>query len=238
MKLIILAAGKSSRIYNQINLNKCLIKINNKTLLTRIVKNALEKRINNIDIIVGFKPQNIKNSLSKFKNINFIYNKKYKFTDMVFSSMLGLKKSSEDTLICYSDILFGKKIFDIFMKKKFKNITIPYIKNWKKIWKKRKKNIFDDAETFVIKKNKLTNIGNKITKKNLKKINGQFMGIVFVPKSKLSILLKLYNQFKKNKIQFTQFLNLIIQKNISIEVTEYKGKWYEFDDIDDLRNFK
>ncbi len=238
MKLIILAAGKSSRIYNQINLNKCLIKINNKTLLTRIVNNALEKRINNIDIIVGFKPQNIKKSLSKFKNINFIYNKKYKFTDMVFSSILGLKKSSEDTLICYSDILFEKKIFDIFIKKKFKNITIPYIKNWKKIWKKRNKNIFDDAETFVIKKNKLTNIGNKITKKNLKKINGQFMGIVFVPKSKLSILLKLYNQFKKNKIQYTQFLNLIIQKNISIEVTEYNGKWYEFDDIDDLRNFK
>ena len=238
MKLIVLAAGKSSRIYNQININKCLIKINNQSLLMKIVSNALEKKINHIDIIVGFKRHNIKEHLAKFKSIKFIYNKKYKTTDMVFSSMLGLKKSSEDTIICYSDILFEKKIFDIFKKNKFENITVPYIKNWKEIWKKRKKSIFEDAETFLIKKNKLINIGNKITKKNLKSINGQFMGIIFIPKSKLSILLNIYNQIKKNKIQYTEFLNFIIQKKIPINVINYKGKWYEFDDINDLNNFK
>ena len=134
--------------------------------------------------------------------------------------------------------MFKKKIFEIFKKKKFKNITLPYIKNWREIWKKRKKNIYQDAETFLTKKNKLINIGSKITKKNLKNINGQFMGIIFIPKTKLSPILNLYNKIKTNKIQYTQFLNLIIQKKITIDVINYKGIWYEFDDIQDLKNFK
>ena len=47
----------------------------------------------------------------------------------------------------------------------------------------KKKNIFDDAETFLINSRSFVKeIGNKITKKNLKNVNGQFMGIIFIPK--------------------------------------------------------
>ena len=39
----------------------------------------------------------------------------------------------------------------IFYKTKNKYITIPYIKNWKYVWNKRNKDIFDDAETLLKK---------------------------------------------------------------------------------------
>ena len=37
MELILLAAGKGSRIYRKIKKNKCLININKKTLIQKIV---------------------------------------------------------------------------------------------------------------------------------------------------------------------------------------------------------
>ena len=49
---------------------------------------------------------------------------------------------------------------------------------------KRNKSIFEDAETFKIKGNKLVEIGNKITKQNLKSVKGQFMRIIYLPKKK------------------------------------------------------
>ena len=56
MILIILAAGKSNRIYKKIKKNKCLIKIKNKSLIQKIIDDAKKKKfISEIRIVVGFK---------------------------------------------------------------------------------------------------------------------------------------------------------------------------------------
>ena len=129
MRLILLAAGKSSRIFKKIKKNKCLIKINNKSLIQNIVDNAYQASIHNIDIITGFKPENIKKDLINYKKINYIKNSKYNSTDMVYSALLGLKKSKSDTIISYTDIFYDINIFKKFIKSKPKLITLPYIKN-------------------------------------------------------------------------------------------------------------
>ena len=99
MNLILLAAGKSSRIYNKIKKNKCLIKINNKSLIRNIIDNSSEANISEINIITGFKSQNIKNELKDYNKIKFINNSKYKTTDMVYSSIIGLKKSGWQSIL-------------------------------------------------------------------------------------------------------------------------------------------
>lgn len=238
MKLVILAAGKSSRIYNKIKINKCLIKINNKTLIEKIIDNANKAGIKKINIITGFKKGNIHTQLKNYNNIYFINNPKYKATDMVYSCMLGLKNINEDVIICYSDIFFEKEVFSKIKKIKSKFITVPSNINWKEIWKIRKKSVFNDAETFIKKNNQLIELGNKINKSNLKKINGQFMGIIFIPKNKLNIFKKIYTDIKKNKIQFTNFLNLLIKKGERIKTFNYKKLWFEIDDLEDLNSFK
>jgi len=238
MNLILLAAGKSSRIFNRIKKNKCLIKTNNKTLIRQIIDNSNNTLIKKITIITGFKPQNIKKELKDFDNVKFLNNSKYQFTDMVYSSILGLKESNSDTLISYTDIIYTKKLFKILSKSKKNFITIPYIKNWKRVWKRRKKDIFDDAETFKVdKNNNLKEIGNKISKKNLKSINGQFIGIIFVPKNYIKVLINKYKIYKNSKLQFTQFINNLIKDNIKIKCLNYNDFWYEIDDYQDLINF-
>jgi choline kinase len=239
MNLILLAAGKSSRIYNKIKKNKCLIKINNKSLIRNIIDNSSEANISEINIITGFKSQNIKNELKDYNKIKFTNNSKYKTTDMVYSSIIGLKKSKSDTIISYTDIVYTKKFFKIIKNSNKNFITIPYIKNWKSVWKKRNKNIFEDAETFNVDKNSnLREIGNKINDKNLKSVNGQFMGAMFIPKKYINIIIKKYNIYSNGKLQLTQFVNKLIKDNITIKCINYNDFWYEIDDYEDLINFK
>ena len=239
MNLILLAAGKSSRIYNKIKKNKCLIKINNKSLIRNIIDNSSGANISEINIITGFKSQNIKNELKDYNKIKFTNNLKYKTTDMVYSSIIGLKKSKSDTIISYTDIVYTKKLFQIIKNSNKNFITIPYIKNWKSVWKKRNKNIFEDAETFNVDKNSnLREIGNKINDKNLKLVNGQFMGTIFIPKKYINIIIKKYNIYSNGKLQLTQFVNKLIKDNITIKCINYNDFWYEIDDYEDLINFK
>ncbi len=236
MKLIILAAGKGSRIFKDINKNKCLVKIKKQTIIEKIINDALSYGIKNIQVVLGYKSNFVIREIKKYKEVSFVFNKKYNSTDMVYSSMLALKKTNTDTIICYSDIIFHKLIFKKLIGSKYKDITIPYITNWKNVWKKRNKNIFEDAETFKIKRNKLIEIGNKITTQNLKSVKGQFMGIVYLPKEKIG---KIINEYKKvsNKIQYTSFINSLIKIKIPIKIIKHNNYWYEFDDIDDLKNF-
>lgn len=239
MRLLLLAAGKSSRIYNKIKKNKCLININHKSIIRNIIDSAYKNKIEKIDIITGFKPNNIKKDLKNYKKIRFINNSKYSSTDMVYSALLGLKKTKIDTIISYTDIIYTDKIFKILSSNSKKFITIPYIKNWKQVWKKRKKDIFDDAETFKVDSNSnLKEIGNKINKKNLKSINGQFMGIIFIPSSLIQKTINKYKAYKNKKLQFTGFINMLIKDKIRVKCLEYNDFWYEIDDFEDFKNYK
>jgi len=239
MKLIILAAGKSSRIINHIKVNKCLIKINNITILEKIIQNAKKNKIKKIDVVIGYKPKKIIEKLKPFKNINFVINRKFNTTDMVYSSVLSLSDTSEDVIITYSDVFYDAELLNIIIKKKSKNILIPYSTNWKIIWKTRNKNIFDDAETFKLNsKRKLIEIGSKITKANLKNINGQFLGLIYIPKNQIKHFIEDYKRIKQKKIQFTNLLNILIKRcKYVIDTIKYNGSWYEFDDQEDLKNF-
>ena len=239
MRLLLLAAGKSSRIYSKIKKNKCLININQKSLIQNIIDNSLKNKINQIDIITGFKPDNIKKNLKDYKKIRYINNSKFNSTDMVYSALLGLKKAKKDTIISYTDIIYSKNIFKILSTNSRKYITIPYIKTWKKIWKQRNKSIFRDAETFrVDKHSNLREIGNKINTKNLKSINGQFMGIIFIPSRLIQKTINKYKAYKNKRLQFTEFINKLIKDNFKIKCIEYKDFWYEIDDIQDYKNLK
>ena len=227
------------KLYNKIKKNKCLIKINNKSLIKNIIDNSSNADISEINIITGFKPQNIKKELKSYNKIKFTNNSKYQTTDMVYSSIIGLKKSQSDTIISYTDIIYTKKLFQIIKKSNNNFITIPYIKNWKRVWNKRDKNIFEDAETFKVDKNSnLKEIGNKIDKKNLKSVNGQFMGIVFIPKKFINLIINKYNIYSNSKLQLTQFVNKLIKDNIKIKCVNYNDFWYEIDDYEDLINYK
>ena len=132
--------------------------------------------------------------------------------------------------------MFNSLIINKIIKNKNENILIPVLKNWKRIWKIRGKKPSVDGETIYIKNNRLIEIGKKI--ENLKDIKYQYMGIIFIPKSKIKKIIKIYDNLKnKNSIHLTTFLNLLLQKKITIKTLKFSKGWYEFDDYDDYQNY-
>jgi|LakMenE01Jun11ns_1017448.scaffolds.fasta_scaffold9900470_2 choline kinase len=237
MNLIILAAGRSSRIFKEIGKHKCLLTINNKTLLSKIIDDSLSVGIKKILVVVGFKSNKLKQFIrTNHKKIKIINNKDYSKTDMLHSAFLALKNLNDDIIISYSDIIYDKEILQKIKKQKSKNILIPLKSNWKSVWEIRKKNIKKDAENLKFNnKNYLQSIGGKILKKYPK---GQYMGLLYIPKNKIKKIIEIYKKEKIKKMQISHFLNFLINKGFKIKIIKSKNYWYEFDDIDDYNNFK
>lgn len=242
MKIAILAAGKSSRIYKKIQKNKCLIEINGETLINNSIKKLVKtKKINEEDIyiVTGFKPNLIKSSVKKkFKKINYIYNKYFQKKEMLYSMLMAMKKINDDFICVYSDILFSHKTINkLLVFKKNNNIKVPVLNNWEKIWKYKGKSIFEDAENLKLdnKNSKIKSIGQKITKLKPKY---QYMGIIYFPKSEFVNILKLYSKLKnEKKMHLTNFLDKLIKSKITVYGIPVSDFWYEFDDFDDYNNF-
>ena len=238
MELVILAAGKGSRIFKSINRNKCLIKIYNQTLIEKIINDANSLKIfKKINIVTGYRKNKIMKKLKNYK-INFIFNKDYNKKEMLHSLKVGIKNCKKDTLVTYSDIIFSKNIFEDINKMNKTKYILPVLKNWKKVWKIRKKKIVDDCESLNFDRNfYLTDIGKKIVNENIPK--GQFMGIFFIPKNKIKKTINYIDQNKNNKkMHTTNFIDYLVTKKQKIKCIVKNYNWYEFDDIEDLKNFK
>ena len=129
MKAIILAAGKGSRLKNLTSKNpKCLLKFKGKTLLDHIIDNFLKNKINNINVVVGYKANKIRDRL-----IKKIYNPKWNKTN-ILTSLLCCDKilKKKTSIISYADIYYTSN--DIKILKNMKaDICILSNNNWKKL---------------------------------------------------------------------------------------------------------
>tara|TARA_B110000037_G_C17110104_1_gene501503 strand:+ start:374 stop:1081 length:708 start_codon:yes stop_codon:yes gene_type:complete len=234
MHLVLLAAGKSQRIYKDLKKHKCLIKIKNKTLIDTISHNAKNEGIHKQTIISGFKGSILKKKLNR--HYKYIHNKYYQKYEMVYSILLALKNINDDLVISYTDIYYDPKIFNKIFNLNLQNITVPINSEWEKIWNIRKKDIFEDAETLKIKENRIIEIGNKI--KKIDDVAGQFMGIIIIPNRLRKKLIKIILTKKLYKKQTTFLIEHLIKSKFNIEPLMFKSYWYEFDDILDYKNFK
>ena len=134
MHLILLAAGKGSRLPRKYRLEpKCAVKICGKTLLEHNVN--FYKKFRNRTIVTGYKSKKLNLFIkeNKFKNIK---NRYYSNTNMVYSLFKVHSIKSNNIVVCYSDIIFDKNIFNN-LKKNYSNTIILLKKNWLKIWRGR-----------------------------------------------------------------------------------------------------
>ncbi|MBD1139679.1 NTP transferase domain-containing protein [Pelagibacterales bacterium SAG-MED38] len=238
MKAIILCAGRGSR--TGLNYPKCIHKFDNgKNLISRNIENLKNCGFKNTDIIfaTGYAEKIIKKkTANKFK---YIKNSKFSSTNMVYSFNEVLKKiKSDDVIIIYADIIYNINALKKIMISK-KDIVTLVDSDWLQKWK-LKPDYKNDFESLKIKNNKIISLGNKT--KNIKNIDGRFVGITKFSKKMIKLIkLKkvIVNELEKNKkLDFTGFLMKLIQKNYDINVIINKIIWFEFDTKKDFEIYK
>ncbi len=226
MRAIILVAGRGSRLPKKLSSNpKSFLKIGNKTIIEKLIKNFHELDINKIALVTGYK----RYKFEKF-SLKIFHNNKWKKTNMVYSlnkANSWLKKYK--CIVSYGDIFYEKKALKNLLANKG-SISVSYDPFWKKLWKKRFKKPLDDAETFRIKNKNILEIGKKTNK--ISDIQGQYMGLLkFEPigwKNFKTCLREDFNN-KFSKLYLTDILQKLIDKKILISGVKFIGKWAEVD---------
>lgn len=214
---------------------KCLLKVKDKPLLDWQLKAIRGAGIKNIAIVTGYKREMLK----KYQLVEF-HNDKWQTSQMVYSLFCAKKWLFEnDCIISYSDIFYQKSAIALLKENK-DDIAITYDPNWKKLWEKRFHDPLQDAESFKLNKdNQLIDIGNKEV--SIKNIEGQYMGLIKISSKGISHLQELFDlqeNFKKENIDMTELLKIVLKVNkFKINAYPYKDIWGEVDSKSDLEYY-
>ena len=223
MNYIILAAGVGTRLHPLTNESpKCLYKLDDKmTIIERTVA-----MINNNDstgkviIVTGFFEEKIRERITKFNNVEFIYNPFYKVTNSIASLWFARQYLSDDVTILNADIVFDKKLCESIITKKIEG-------------------------AFVLVDSSIKTDGDSVTvmSKNLKEYYAEYAGITKLDKISSGLLKSeidemvvkgYYDQWYENAL-----VQMIFMYNFELRYFDICAyHWTEVDNVDDLLNAK
>lgn len=239
---VILAAGMGTRLLPLTkDIPKALLKINNVTLLERMIKNCIQADINKFIVIVGYngeKVEKLSKSLEDKYNIKIktIRNEKYDITNTSVSTYLAstyIEKEDLDDFI----LVNGDNVVDPLIIKRIVETdnTSMIIDNYKQLNEESFKLIIDN-ESFNDDKTISNGVINSIGKElNIPKSSGEFIGLSKLIKSDINdfnkFLKESINEDPQNYYDFS-FKDLSEVKTIDFVLTNGL-KWSEIDDHND-----
>ncbi len=239
---VILAAGMGTRLMPLTkDIPKALLKINNVTLLERMIKNCIQADINKFIVIVGYngeKVEKLSKSLEDKYNIKIktIRNEKYDITNTSVSTYLAstyIEKEDLDDFI----LVNGDNVVDPLIIKRIVETdnTSMIIDNYKQLNEESFKLIIDN-ESFNDDKTISNGVINSIGKElNIPKSSGEFIGLSKLIKSDINDFNKFLNESinedPQNYYDFS-FKDLSEVKTIDFVLTNGL-KWSEIDDHND-----
>ena len=242
MKIIILAAGSSTRLGKEIiDIPKGLLKINDKSIIEIQLDLFKKNQLSDITIITGPNKQKF-----EFKNVNYIYDDEFQNHDVLGSLMASKSIMNDDVLISYSDIVFDENILQSMLDYKG-GIGIAVDLNWEKKYVTRTQHPKSEADNVLMENNKILKIKKNITEYNSKQNLGEFIGLMKLSKKGAKIFVEKFNYLIKfhegkfhnaqsiKKAYLTDMLQELIDSGIVVEPIIINGKWCEIDTLQDLQ---
>lgn len=232
---ILLLAGFGKRIANITAKPKCLLEINNESILSRNLNIFRRLKIKNVTLVLGFKEKLIKKELANFKkyfNFNYAYNKNYKKFGNSYSLLIGLKKTEGKTIIFDGDLVYEEKILKRFLYDENKS---SFLIGENSI------NDIECAKALVDENGFVRKTVDKrlIEKDELKKYKfiGEAIGVIKVTNKIRKLMIEELNKFlkiKKNLIlNWEHFMNEFLKINKINYSKTLNSKWIEIDTSDD-----
>ncbi len=225
MRAVIVAAGKSSRLYPLTKkLPKCMLEIGGKSLILRSIETLRSYRIDEICIIVGFQKEKILNHLgNEFK---YIFNSDYEINNNMAS--LGFAKTfatGKPFVYLHSDLLYHPGIINLLNLSEESNVLmVDHTSN-------------DPEAMKVLVKDGLFIKSNKQIP--LEESYGEWLGISKFSSNTSKKLFDIIEGFvgnEKNKSYDTFAFNRLVEIGEVLRVKDVNGlPWIEIDNHEDLR---
>jgi len=220
---IILAAGIGSRLKKATAENpKCLLKINNKTILENQIDGYSSIGVDEIVVVTGHMSDKIK-EYCKNRNlkISIIENKDYLTTNNMYSLNIALdyasKKQFETYFISNADCIYEKAIFDKLSKHdhdSFAGKTSFYL---------------EESMKAIVENNKIVDIAKTITEKNSFGVTLDLYKLSYSNIKILSNIIKQYLNDNKTNL-WTEVALKDLLSHADIKFCDMGNlKWYEID---------
>ena len=236
MEAIILAAGMGKRLKNLTqDKTKCMITVNDTTLIERMLRQLDKLNLEKIVLVVGYQSAKLMDFISSLNvstPIEYIHNEVYDKTNNIYSLFLAKKHlESSDCLILESDLIFEEGILEDLINDKRPNLALV-----------DKFECWMDGTVVTIDEN--DNIENFFTKDqfafediknyyktvNIYKFSSEFSNHYYLPFLEAYIKSLGYNEYYE---QVLKIISNFSDSNIKVKKIEGRS-WYEIDDFQDL----
>jgi len=237
MQAVILAAGMGKRLKNLTAKNtKCMVEVNGKSLIERMLSILNKKKLSKIIIVVGYEGQRLIDHIAALRDVTtpifYIWNDKYDKTNNIYS--LSLAKEylvAEDTLLLESDLIFEESVLDVLLNDPRESLALV---DKYKSWMDGTCVILNENDCireFVLKKQFHYKEARTYYKTvNVYKFSRRFSEKIYVP------FLEAYTKAMGENEYYESVLKVIsILDTNEIQAKRLDGQlWYEIDDIQDL----
>ncbi len=215
---------------------KCMLEVNGEKLIDRVVRKLSTLELNRIVIVAGYERSNlidyIKSTYSEL-DIEFVENPVYDRTNNIYSLWLARDYlMSDDTLLLESDLIFEDSVIDCAIESPYPNLALvakyePWMDGTMIC-----KDCNDNIVTFIPKSAfDYADTDSYFKTVNIYKLSREFSSQRYLP------FLEAYIKAMGNNEYYEQVLRVMtLIDNCEIKAVDIAGrKWYEIDDVQDLR---
>ncbi len=226
-----------------------MLDINGKPLLQRQVEVLNKCKIYSINVVVGYKKEEV-----GVDGVRLINNPDYSNTGTLYSIMCALDEISEKTIICFGDVIFDHVILNRIMESR-EDITVlidssydsKYVNN-----NRRKELVVVEGDALKAKRSLHSNALRRIEKigsdLNPTQCQFEFPGIVFLSRKGVEIMKNIYHSslekyrekpfYSVDKFEFALFSDLlqeIINSDFPVYGMEANSGWLEIHSFEDYK---
>lgn len=236
MQAIILAAGMGNRLGALTDdRTKCMIKVNNVTLIERMLDQIDKKNFKRVVIVIGYEGQKLKDYIATLvvnTPIVYVNNPIYDKTNNIYSLYLASSQLAErDTILFESDLIFEDKVLDKIINDPYPNLAlVAKFENWMDgtsliLDNEDRIDRFISAKDFIHE-----DTADYYKTVNIYKFSKEFSNSHYIP------FLEAYIKALGNNEYYEQVLKVItyLDKPELKALRLHNENWYEIDDIQDL----
>jgi len=230
MKAVILAAGQGTRIRSvQGEHPKCLIEVDNSTILDHQLEALSMAGVNEVAIVVGYEKAQIINHVtsrkpSRIQRIHFIENPAFAITNNIYSLWLALEwLRGESFIVLNADVILDADMIDSAVRS---NAPISMIVD--PLWR-------DETMKVIIHGDRVMQMSKKISRE---RFSGTYIGITIFSKAiQAQFFHKMSALISAGRVN--EFFNIAVQElvdeGVHVGCTSTDGMaWAEIDDPTDL----